>query len=58
MLWYPGQTCHFLVTVGAMKTLLQTWNERLICGYGFVIDVGSGVWVRPKETEDDWLCGT
>ena len=33
----------FLVAVTDMKTLLQTWNERLICGYGFVIDVGSGV---------------
>ena len=45
----------FLVTVADMKTLLQTLNETLICGYCLVIGLDSAV---PKKTEVAWLCGT
>ena len=45
----------FLVTVADMKTLLQTLNKTLICGYCFVIGPVSTVL---KKTEVAWLCGT
>ena len=45
----------FLVTVADTKTLLQTLNETLICGYCFVI---GHVSAAPKKNEVAWLCGT
>ena len=43
----------------------SSWYENIVANMeweidlwiGFVIDVGSGVWVRLKETEVDWLFG-
>ena len=38
----------FLVTVADMKTLLQTLNKTLICGYCFVIGPVSTVLKKTK----------